>query len=362
MNAIVAGSLEIGSKRQGAVQSKEVIMPITRRTLIWVGMASVLLAGVRTSHAQIGYQAASLEWLVADSDVVVRATVVDVSREPANGLDRVRVTVDVHETVKGRPTKRLKFDAYAAPEVKTFEELKETGQESLLFLVRAERHPFKAEVRGDGVDVATELEPHEVSEWQWDQSIVRLGPPAAKQRLTLPIFTVDLRLLTIPDEVLQAARAAVVEGGKAERVRFHEVHLFYDVMRVTGKSGDANILYVPIDGRLEAAARAWIKSPGDILRRLGIARPEGINHRWSLTDPLRSEGVRALRHFKSDENIVILKGLLDDDAFSHRKVEKGEQDGISEKVYYIRKEAFETLRGWGVEVNEPVLKEWLPQK
>jgi hypothetical protein len=337
-------------------------MSITRRTLIWVGMASVLLAGVGTGHAQIGYQAASLEWLVADSDVVVRATVVDVSREPANGLDRVTVAVDVSESLKGRPAKRLKFVVYAAPAVKTFEELKETGRDSVLFLVRAARHPFKAEVRGDGDIAATELEPHEVSPWQWAQSIVRLGPPAAKQRLTLPIFTVDLRLLTKPEEVLQAARAAVVEGGKVERVRSHEVHLFYDVMRVTGQSGDANILYVPIDGRLEAAARAWIKSPGDILRRLGIARPEGVNHRWALTDPLRSEGVRALRHFKSDENIVILKGLLDDGAFSRSEVETGEQDGITEKVYYIRKAAFETLRGWGVEVNEPVLKERLPQR
>ncbi len=337
-------------------------MSITRRALIWVGMASIMLAGVGESHAQIGYEASSLEWLVGDSDVVVRGTIADVWRRETSGKDKLTVTVDVRETLKGQATKRLKFVVYIFPVDKTFDELRDTSQEAMFFLVRAERHDWKAEILGKGVHVATELEPHEVSPWDWRQSIVRLGPPAAERRLTLPIFTVDLTLLTKPDEVLRAARAVAVEGGKAERVRLHEVPLFYDVMRVTGKSGDANVLYVPINGRLEAAARAWIKSPGDILRRLGIARPEGVNHRWSLTDPLRLEGVRALGYFKSDENIVILKGLLDDDAFTHRKIEEGKQAGNSEKVYYIRKEAFEMLRRWGVQVNEPVLKELLPQK
>ena len=337
-------------------------MSITRRALIWGGVASVLLAGVGTSQAQIGYQAASLEWLVADSDVVVRGTITDVSRRETTGKDKLTVTVDVRETLKGRPTKRLKFVVYIFPEDKTFDELRDASQEAMFYLVRAERHEWKAEILGKGVQVATELEPLELTPWDWSHSIVRLGPPAAERRLTLPIFTVDLTLLTKPDEVLRAARAAAVEGGKGERVRLHEVPLFLDVMQVTGKSGDANSLYVPVNGRLEAAARAWIKSPGDILRRLGIARPEGVNHRGSLTDPLRLEGVRALGYFKSEVNIVILKGLLDDDAFTQGKIEEGEQAGITEKVYYIRKEAFETLRRWGVQVHEPVLKELLPRK
>ena len=79
-------------------------------------------------------------------------------------------------------------------------------------------------------------------------------------------------------------------------------------------------------------------------------------------DSLRLEGVRALRHFRSDENAVILKGLLGDDAFWHHTIGEGQQAGVTEKVYYIRKEAFETLRGWGVEVDEPVLREPVPRE
>ena len=335
-------------------------MSITRKALIWAGTTCVLLAGVEASHAQIGYQAASLEWLVADSDVVVQGTITDVSRREAPGRDKITVTVDVHETLRGRSTKQLRFVVYIFPAVKTFEELKDTSQESLFFLVRAERHAWKAEILGKGVHVATELEPHEVSPWDWRQSIIRLGPPAAERRLTLPIFTVDLKLLTKPDEAVGAARAAVAGGGKAERVRCNEMQLPYDVMQTTGKSGDANTLYLPVDGRLEAAARAWIRSPEDILQRLGIARPNGVNRRWATEDWLRSEGVRALGSFNSDDNITILKGLLDDPAFWHQTIEAGARAGVTEKEYFIRKQAFEALRAWGVKINEPVLVEPLP--
>ena len=73
----------------------------------------VLLAGSGVSHAQMGYTQASIEWLVADSDVVVRASVVDVSpgrpdREREELVWRT-ITVDVHETLKGSPRKRLDF-------------------------------------------------------------------------------------------------------------------------------------------------------------------------------------------------------------------------------------------------------------
>lgn len=248
-------------------------MSITRRVLIWVGVASVLLAGVGASHAQIGYTAASLEWLVVDSDVVVRGTVVDVSRRETLGMDRITVTVDVHETLKGQPTKRRNLVVYAAPGTKTFEEMRDTGQESLLFLVRAERHPYKAEVRGEGVDVAKELELHEVTEWQWDQAIVRLGPPAAEKRLTLPIFTADLKLLTKPDEVLRVTRVEVAQGVKDVSVFPKMVCLPHDVMLRTGKVGDANVLLVPDDGRKGEAERPKPALKVDLALNHNIAEP-----------------------------------------------------------------------------------------
>ena len=57
-------------------------MSITRQALIRVGVASVLLAGIGEVRAQMGYTAASIEWLVADSDIVVRASVAGVDRTP----------------------------------------------------------------------------------------------------------------------------------------------------------------------------------------------------------------------------------------------------------------------------------------
>ena len=61
----------------------------------------------------MGYTQASIEWLVADSDVVVQASIVDVS---PGRPDREReelvwktITVDVHETLKGSHAKLLDF-------------------------------------------------------------------------------------------------------------------------------------------------------------------------------------------------------------------------------------------------------------
>ncbi len=331
-------------------------MSIMRRLLTRVGMTIILLAGSGVSHAQMGYTQASIEWLVADSDVVVRASVVDVSPERP---DREReelvwktITVDVHETLKGSHVKLLDFAYLSHAQARMFEDLKHSRREFLCFLMRGDRHP----------DAMGEEEMARVHVLGWMNSLVRLGPPIPEHRLPPPLFTVDLRLLKEPAEVLRAARAAVAEEGKGRRATNHGVTLPRGIMQATGRSGDANLLVVPVDPRLEAAARRWIESPGAIPRRLGVVEAGDDRNLRHYADSLRLEGVRALRHFRSDENAAILKGMLGDDAFWHHTIGEGQQAGVTEKVYYIRKEAFETLRGWGVEVNEPVLTEPVPRE
>lgn len=330
-------------------------MSSTRRVLIWVGVTIVMLARAGVSDAQMGYTQASIEWLAADSDVVVRASIVDPSRKPARDQEPLgwrTVTVDVHETLKGRPRKRLDFAVRSHADPNTFERLKESGQEFLWFLMRGDRHP----------EAMGEKEMAKVYVLGGMNALVRLGPPIHEQRLPPPLFTVDLRLLKAPEEVLRAARAAVAEEGKDARASSHGVTLPRGIMQATGRSGDANLLVVPVDHRLEVAARRWIESPEDVPKRLGVVMAGDDRNLRYYADLLRLEGVRALRRFKSDQNSAILKRLLDDGAFWHHTIEKGERAGVTEKVYYVRKEAFETLQGWGVKVREPVLKERAPQK
>jgi hypothetical protein len=65
------------------------------------------------------------------------------------------------------------------------------------------------------------------------------------------------------------------------------------------------------------------------------------------------EGVRALRHFPSEKNTLLLKSLLDDPTFSFQV----SPEGTKEKVYDLREAAYESLRSWGIVVGKPVLRE-----
>lgn len=125
---------------------------------------------------------------------------------------------------------------------------------------------------------------------------------------------------------------------------------------------------VPIDARLEAVARRLIASPGDFLPA-DRPRPKDAEDRerqerlaQGEKDLLRRQGVRALAHFQSKENVAALKPLLADPAAWVQTVERNGLPGVEERVYHIREAAYEVLRGWGVDVERPVLREAVPPK
>lgn len=316
-------------------------MSMARLTLI--GVIFVCLPAVAVvGHAQTGETQECMEWLVANSDVMVRVTVVKVSVQPARGPAFgvwKDVEVDVHETLKGRSIKRFVFTFDSDRTMTVFEELKRSKQQVLCFF---------------------DSKPGEDPPLVWSDALVRLGPPLAGYRLYPPIFTVDLRLLKEPEDVLKAARAAVAEEGKGGRPDRSSLNLPRDIMQTTGRSGDGNGLLVPVDHRLEKAARHWIASPEDVPMRLGVVKTKAEADRFH-SGLLRLEGIRALRNFKSDENIAILKGLLNSpDAWTHTIEEQGSAVA-TEKVYFLRQEAYETLRDWGIKVKEPVLRVPVPR-
>src|SRR5262249_54510570 len=94
---------------------------------------------------------------------------------------------------------------------------------------------------------------------------------------------------------------------------------------------------VPIDAALEKRARDAIKT----------------NDLWQ-----RAEGIEALAHFKSEENIKLAKGLLDD-AATAIALHAETNAGIEVRDFRVRRKAFETLQYWGIEVPQPILDERL---
>src|SRR4051794_19655891 len=87
--------------------------------------------------AQIGYTFSSLDLLVAEADVIVRGTTVDVSRGPAkNNMVTCVVTLDVTETLKGTKPRRLTFVAQQHEQGRTLEEWRDAKSDVLWFLNR----------------------------------------------------------------------------------------------------------------------------------------------------------------------------------------------------------------------------------
>jgi hypothetical protein len=131
------------------------------------------------------------------------------------------------------------------------------------------------------------------------------------------------------------------------QVKAHAIELPRGVMQRSGRSGDVNHLTVPIDQRLEKLGHRLIEAPGVFLAKAELV----------YADRLRLEGVKILRHFPTEEHIVLLKSLLDDPVSSIHV----SPEGTKEKVYDIREAAYEALHSWDIDVSKPVLREDPPK-
>jgi hypothetical protein len=338
----------------------------------------VLVIGILnpgTVLGQVGYTAPSLECVVADADVVVRGTTESVSRgEVVGGSALKLLTLDVTETLKGEGAKRLRFAVQAGGEEKTVEIWKEAGGETLWFLSRRKPAGTREEPNGEYPELLAFLDRHGTDLYTslgW--SATRLGPRGSEQERRSPpppYLTLDLRPVATPDEILDAVRHAVAQEGKRKPVHHHNMDLIpRSIIERSGSSGDANRFIVPVDHRLNAAARRWIESPDDFLPPIDQYRKNDRgDHRmaeaWRRGDRhwLRLEGARALQFFKSDENTALLKSLLDDLETSVHTSGGGNEPEVKERVYDLREAAYGALRDWGVEVSKPVLREALPRE
>lgn len=108
-----------------------------------------------------------------------------------------------------------------------------------------------------------------------------------------PMYAMDFTRLADEKTILDRARAYAKNSTK--ELPTHSIRF----------SQPWNDLIVPIEPTLEKTAKRLLASPQEFVQK------------WEKLDPrlryvLRSSGVSALRHFKSDGNIALLKTLLDD--------------------------------------------------
>ena len=119
--------------------------------------------------------------------------------------------------------------------------------------------------------------------------------------------------------------------------------------------GDANSLELIAGKLLERVALQQIKEPRNFL----AGKPPGSHLDDYLAD-IRVEGIKTLKHFRSQPNIELLKQLLSDRAtreVNRRTPVQAEKPSESHalKEYIVRREAYRMLVNWGVEVERPKL-------
>jgi hypothetical protein len=288
---------------------------------------AALLTLSATAQAEV-VCAESIEWVVADSDLVLIGVVSKVEKVPGKERPYEAATVKVRHTVKGRPADQVTFllRNYNGPAA---EDWLADGVPLLFCLVRRAHARDSGELPA-GHDWVLRDDGNQ-------HSAVLLGKPRRHWAHTIHAFTREFDVLTEPAAIIKQAKEAARPLPEGRQKKPH-------TLSVPGGTpacrklyaGSAVSLIVPVDGELERVARLWC---------------------CSASFYTRLNGVRALRHFRNESNIAILKSLLSDPGcyFTTKADSKGGERRV--RVFRARQLAYETLREFGVKVEPPVVDE-----
>jgi hypothetical protein len=246
----------------------------------------------------------SIEWVTADADRVIVGRVIKVEMRDKQEV----AVVEVSQTIRGKHEPTVKVFRHGKLGAKSKEWL-DAGAPVMFFL----RSNASAWILRDDHNFP---------------SVIVLGKTKREAPRSMDVFTRDFGMLTEPDAILKHVEAYA----KSIPADWKKQHIMLDAPGSSAVfrklwGGSTVLLKVPVDPQLDTQGRRWCKS----------ADPDQRVH-----------GVQALAKFKNDENIKLLKSLLQDPAFS---------TGDGMRRYYVRRNAFEALRGFGVEVARPVLEE-----
>ena len=270
--------------------------------ILALGVLAVAAAPARAQPVFVF--AESIECTVANADLVLVGKLVEFDEDETNDDQGRKATIAVEETLK------VRFDeSYEKIRVRlsypesVFADWK--GHSRRLLVAIREESP-----RATVIDLTPE---------------------------NLEVLTEDFELLRDPADVIRIAKETVQRMPSAVK-RIHTFRLLvpHDVFAKTRSAkGSGMYLSVPVDERLEKRACDYLSSD-DYSRR--------------------SEGVEALRYFKSDENIVRLKAALKDPGWGYLQHAEHNR-GVEVRDYGVRREAYRILITWGIKTEKPLFRE-----
>lgn len=340
-----------------------IMAPASLRVVGLLSACTALLTGI--AHGQPGplypRLCESIEAKVGQAGTVFLGRITNftrtvlVPRDGRNPNGKVRYTVEVRveEVLKGMPPQPAEFSEETAGFDERIEHWREERTSFLWFIGGTQTvRSYTSQGRSESY---TNMP---VGGWRH----LRLGEAVPREEwfgAQDPIFSMDFTCLTNADEILSRARQFSQEHSgplkthvfEAPPVKGCELPRYFWMA-----------LAVPILPSLETTARRFIRSPEDFL----VETPEWARTNAAMkADWLKStfcmQGIKALRYFKSAENIELIKPFLTDPMATDMEVASGERIGKIDRHYPMRALAYEVLRSWDFAVPEPVLEEPLPE-
>ena len=270
-----------------------------------------LIASVQAHAQPLVARTQSIESTVANADLVFIATLVNFRRaEQGNDRDGHKATIAIEETLKQKPFNDEPYRGLSLHIPRPASVLADWKERSSRLMVAYD-----------------EYAPEQTA-------VIELVPDK------LEVMTADVKLIRDPESVIRLARDATNRlPANIKRVHTFELHVPREVVARTSwetyyNTGGHLMLSVPVDQHLEKRAQDSVRSENP--------------HR-------RGEGARALAYFKSDENMSLVRPLLDDPGITYSQ--PAHDDEAGERVYGVRYSAYQTLKSWGIDVEKPVFRE-----
>jgi streptogramin lyase len=337
----------------------------------WLVFVALLLAGQGASAQPGRIDLRSLEVRMAEATCVVRGTIGNLKRAevvPPGGLVRYEVTVAIEEVLKGSPRQVFGLVRETSGRDETYDQWFRRQTSFLWFIGPHEN-----------TDSRQGNEEAQTNGWDFFPLSEPVKSTYSREGF---VYFMDLTCHTNAAEILARARRYA-----ARKVEFPRSHTF----TLPPSGVYAFTLRVPVEPFLETIAQKLVRSPEDFFpekrggaltdeernlleiwrKRLAEAKTDAERRQVETNqvrflqhqrNALRAEGVKALQYFKSAENISLLKSALDDPMEVLTEIRAGERIGTIIKQFPTRASAFETLKGWGVVLPEPVLEDPVPPR
>jgi hypothetical protein len=289
---------------------EEESMRVTRWKWI-IGVGVSLMASVQAHAQPLVARTESIESTVANADLIFIATLVDFRRaEQGHDRDGHEVTIVIEETLKQELFSDEPYRGLSLHVPRPASVLEDWKERSSRLLVAYDEYAPK------------------------QTTVIDLSPDK------LEAMTAGVELIRDPESVIRLARKAVHRLPRSiKRIHTFDLHVPREIVAETSwdqyyDTGGHLRLSVPVDQHLEKRAQDAVRSENP--------------HR-------REEGARALAYFKSDKNMALVRPLLNDPGTTY--LQPAYDDRAGERVYGVRYSAHQTLKSWGIDVEQPVFRE-----